>query len=220
MKVQDRARGGAAAGGVSEQQGGRGTAGGGGFSTPPGLAGRSWAELPPGIRKKVKQPMAGQSMAGCPHAGHHPTGTTAGAQSPKTGAQDARGAATATKGATATQGTPAQGSQASAPTQGATQGGGSLTTLPTSTVPTGPDDAAMEAYLTELRAGRADKSKQPAGFMDWVRMQLLRETGTDGTIAPPAPAVGGAAPAAAAAPSQPVAAGGPPAPDSAITPTA
>lgn len=93
--------GGAADGGKGKGEGkGKGKGRGGeGFQLPPGLAGRSYEQLPPGIRKKMTPPQLLQSdprQGGCAmHGGTMPSGDKPAGDKPRSGVDGAAGAAPA-----------------------------------------------------------------------------------------------------------------------------
>lgn len=93
--------GGAVEGGKGKGRGkGKGKGRGGeGFQLPPGLAGRSYEQLPPGIRKKMSPPQLLQSdprQGGCAmHGGDKPSGDKPAGEKPKSGVDGAAGAAPA-----------------------------------------------------------------------------------------------------------------------------
>ncbi len=179
-----------AAGGGKSKAGGKGA-----FSTPPGLAGRGWSELPPGIQKKVAKPQAAPA-------------TTTGAK------QASEGAATKqATGSTATTPTtsiaPKVGTERPDVKIDTAGGGGELTDAELAA-----REAQYEKYLADLSAGRTTKDHEPEGFRDWARQQLLLETGRDETMqteesaladaitdtGPPAPPTTGGGPTASTEP--------------------
>ena len=134
----------------------------GGFSTPPGLAGRAWSELPPGIRSKVAKPEPAKPSA--------PTQATDGASetAAKSGTSATQPqAAIAPKVAT---------DRPDVKLDSASEGGG-LTDAELAA-----REASYEQYLADLSAGRTTKASEPEGFRDWARQQLLLETGRDETM--------------------------------------
>jgi hypothetical protein len=120
---------------------------------PPGLAGRSWEQLPPGIRKKVPRPT--QQAGGC-------------------GMHDARAQQRPDQAQVAGQSAPAKASDDSRKADDAAADQRAADER----------DRAMERHLTALANGTATQAQEPAGFRDWARMQLLRNTGRDETTQP------------------------------------
>lgn len=141
--------GGGADGGKGTGRGrGRGRGGEGGFRMPPGLAGRSYEQLPPGIRKKFAPPQAQQSApaGGCGMHGGKPEQTAKAEGEPAKPASQVDGA---------TGSSPATAAGKAAP-----------------------DESTMEQYLRDLASGKVTKEQQPPGFQEWARRQMIEGTGS------------------------------------------